>query len=179
MLYTRKGDSGTSGLFGTSKRFRKDNFIFDALGTLDELNAFLGMCRAQVGYSKCQVDSDIEDSLFEVQEVIFVIQAELAGADKKVSQSQIDVLEKAIDATEAKVTTPRSFVVPGATVLSVWFDIARTVARRAERSVLRAEVICEVSPESKAYLNRLSSLLYVVARYTAALECECELVPSY
>lgn len=179
MLYTKKGDRGKSGLFGTSKRLHKDSPIYDALGTLDELNSFLGLCRAHIGTVKVNNDIDMSKLIFEAQEAVFVIQAELAGSDKRIKQSQVEALEKTVDNIESIVGNPHAFVVAGATPLSAWFDVVRTVVRRTERAVINARSIREVSLETKAYLNRLSSLLYALARYAAYLDNVSEAQPSY
>jgi cob(I)alamin adenosyltransferase len=87
MLYTRKGDNGTSELLGTKERFPKNSPIFEALGTLDELNSLLGICRAQSYSSGIELDVALE--IKNVQESLFIIQAELANADKSLSLQQI------------------------------------------------------------------------------------------
>lgn len=170
MLYTSNGDSGFSGLYGTKERFPKGSPIYDALGTLDELNTFLGICRAKslslgekAGVKK-KIDIPVE--VLKIQQCLFVIQAELAGAGKTIVKTQIEELESTINLIEKKVGNPRSFIVPGTTELSGLFDFARATARRAEREVIKIRAR-EISPESMAYLNRLSSFLYAVARYVA------------
>ena len=177
MLYTRKGDNGMSGLFGTKERFPKESPLYEALGTLDELNSLLGLCRARAKNLKDKVDipSEIERG----QECLFIVQAELAGAGDSVSQTEVKELEKAIGQIEDLIKNPHAFVIPGATELSAWCDYARAVARRAEREVIRATSMRNISPESRAYLNRLSSFLYALARYAATREGVKELSPSY
>ena len=163
MLYTRKGDTGTSGLFGTAKRLSKDSPIYTALGTLDELNSLLGLCRAHVGEKRGE-KLDISKEVLNVQEVLFIAQAECAGADKHVTQANIDALEKVIGILEDSFPNPRAFVIPGATELPAWFDYARTVCRRAERESLQAARTRPVNPLVHVYLNRLSDLLFILAR---------------
>ena len=164
MLYTRKGDSGTSGLFGTKKRYRKDTPVYHALGTLDELNSLLGICKAQ---SAADFLWDAAEEIRKVQESLFVIQAELAGAEKTITQERVEALEYTIGVMENLIENPRGFDIPGATVLSGFLDYARAVSRRAERAVIAAGTTDPVSATSRAYLNRLSTLLYVLARYAA------------
>lgn len=176
MLYTRKGDSGASGLFGTKERFPKDSLIFEALGTLDELNSLLGVCRA---YALREKGGAMTEEIRNVQECLFIIQAELAGADKCITQTQVDELEKAVDRYEAQITNPHAFIVPGATEFSALLDYARAVSRRAERTVIGAQAFRKVSASTGAYLNRLSSLLYALARYTAMKAEAKELPPTY
>lgn len=176
MLYTRKGDDGTSGLFGTKDRLPKNSPIYDALGALDELNSLLGMCRARlVSYSFFQLQNSIERS----QESLFIIQAELAGAEKILSQEHVDTLENAVDSIEKLIGNPHAFTIPGATELSGLLDYARAVSRRVERVVISVGTTHNISPASTAYLNRLSSFLYALARYAAAEAKAKESSPSY
>ncbi len=175
MLYTRKGDGGTSGLFGTKERLSKDSLVFEALGTVDELNSLLGICRARFA----KKDKRISNEILKAQESLFIVQAELAGVTETLEQSHIDSLEQTIEDFESEITNPHSFVVPGVTEHSALFDFARAVSRRAERTVIAALSDRAVSPETLAYLNRLSSLLYVLARYVAVRKNIRELSPSY
>lgn len=177
MLYTRKGDTGTSGLFGTKKRLPKSRPVYDALGTLDELNSLLGICKVYAYdiAGEPLIQKEIQDA----QEALFIIQAELAGTDKHIDKKRVETLEDTIDGIEVRIGNPRSFVVPGATVVSAFLDYGRTVARRAERSIIKMGTTRKVSGESLAYLNRLSSLLYALARYAAAKEGVKETAPSY
>ncbi len=176
MLYTRKGDSGTSGLFGTKDRFPKNSPIYEALGTIDELNSLLGVCRAKAA---TQTLSSLEKEIKKVQESLFIIQAELAGAEKTISQEHVDALEAATGILENLIENPHAFVIPGSTELSGFLDYARAVSRRAERTVVGANVLRPVSPATSAYLNRLSSLLYAMARYAATYTGLPEPSPSY
>ncbi|MES2135085.1 MAG: cob(I)yrinic acid a,c-diamide adenosyltransferase [Patescibacteria group bacterium] len=176
MLYTRKGDNGTSGLFGTKDRLPKNSPIYEALGTLDELNSLLGMCRARlVSYSLFQLHDAVQKS----QESLFIIQAELAGAEKVLPQEHVDILENAVNSIEKLIETPNAFVIPGATELSGLLDYARAVSRRTERVVVGVHTNHTISPASLAYLNRLSSFLYAMARYVATKAKAKESSPSY
>lgn len=177
MLYTRKGDTGSSGLFRTKERLPKDHPIYEALGTLDELGAFLGLCRARVRTLKCDHDPiDAEQILLYMQECLFVVQAEIAGGDRSLTSSNVTVLEQTIDRLEDLIEPPHSFVISGTTEASALYDYARTIARRAERAAIAAK---RSAPATRAYLNRLSSLLYVLARHAAYCETGEELQPSY
>lgn len=169
MLYTRRGDNGTSGLFGTKNRLTKDDPIFEALGSVDELNSLLGFCRAKVQ----------APTLLGVQEYLFVIQAELAGAPKVLTERDIQKLEKEIDKIEVKIKTPKNFVIPGTNEASALLDFARAVARRAERRVLTASKVQKISDVTIIYLNRLSSLLYALARLEAQKSQHKEPAPGY
>ena len=175
MLYTRRGDTGTSGLYGTNDRLPKHAAIYDALGTLDELNALLGLVYAEANHAA----SPIATSIRAVQETLFIIQAELAGAKQHLSTSAVTDLETQIAVLETEIEPLRSFIIPGATILTAWCDYARTVTRRAERMVSRLQTDQPVSAPILAYLNRLSSLLYALARYCAAHAQTAESTPSY
>lgn len=177
MLYTRKGDKGESGLFGTKNRFPKNSPVFEALGTVDELNSLLGVCRAYP--DKGQNATNIGREILKVQEDLFIIQAELAGADKTITQNNVDDLELLIERLENKIKDPTAFIIPGATEFSALCDYARTVSRRAERTVISAQPTHRVSASTLAYLNRLSSYLYALARYAASIEETPEPSPQY
>ena len=177
MLYTRKGDDGTSGILGTKARFPKNSPIYEALGTLDELNSLLGVCRAHFHFKKGDVD--VVNEIKNVQECLFIIQAELAGAPKSILRKHINELECVIEKIETISGNPHSFLIPGSTETSALLDYARSVSRRAERRVLNAHLVRKVSFPTRAYLNRLSSLLYALARYSAREEGVKELSPSY
>ncbi|MEX0917063.1 MAG: cob(I)yrinic acid a,c-diamide adenosyltransferase [Candidatus Paceibacterota bacterium] len=170
MFYTRRGDSGKSGLFGTKKRISKGDQVYEALGSVDELNSFLGICRVE--------DSAHVSSLIEVQQCLFIIQAELAGTKKTITKKELSRLEKHIDEASSSIVSPHAFVIPGATKVSAQYDFARAVCRRAERALIQAETLCPLSSATKAYINRLSSFLYVLAR-KAAQESGKEDTPHY
>lgn len=178
MPYTRKGDNGMSGLFGTNERFKKDSDCYESLGTLDELNCLLGLCR---NYAKQQhmKEIDMPKEIKNIQEHLFIIQAELAGSDKSLQENSVLNAEHLIDSIEKLMIPQRTFIIPGETKLSAWFDYARTVSRRAERNVIRLHRIRPTSIIVRAYLNRLSSLLYAFARFACAYEKVHEDAPSY
>lgn len=173
MLYTRTGDAGTSRLFGSTERLPKECPIYEALGTLDELCSLLGVCRAK---AKETCAYDVARELLRAQESLFILQASCAGAPVSFDATKVTDLEASIAFCEECVGTPRSFLIPGETTLSSFLDYARAVARRAERAVLLAQVLTEAG---RVYLNRLSSLLYALARYAAYLEKARERAPSY
>ena len=178
MLYTRKGDGGTSGLFGTKDRFPKNSPVYEALGALDELNSLMGVCRAKAS-EQHRKEFDISKEIMKAQQNLFLAQAEVAGAGKHIPKARVDELECVISTIENLIENPHVFVIPGATELSAVFDYARAVCRRAERAVVGASKKQSVSPTTSAYLNRLSSLLYALARYTATRAGARELSPAY
>lgn len=167
MLYTAKGDDGTTGLFGCDQRISKSSAIAEALGCLDEINSLLGWCKVKAGEKSFQVGVvGIAATIDEVQQDLFIIQAQLAGAPKNLSVDRIKAIEKMIGEIENTLPPIKTFFVAGGTELATIFDHARTVARRAERRVVAAheEGLVKLPAESLALLNRLSSLLYALAR---------------
>ena len=177
MLYTRKGDGGTSGLFGTKERVPKDSPIYEALGTLDELNSLLGFCRSFAATHRVGVD--VPGAILKAQQCLFVAQAEIAGSDEALLQEHVSTLEEIIEEVEARIENPHAFVIPGATELSGLLDYARAVSRRAERTVVAVSRERAISAPTSSYLNRLSSLLYALARYAAMAEGTRESSPDY
>lgn len=171
MLYTGKGDDGTTYTFGCNQRFSKDSELSEALGTMDELNSLLGLCKAQIKEKEA-----IEDVL-EVQQNLFIIQAELAGADKKITKKKVENLEEKIDEIEKGLPEIKTFFISGACEESALFDYSRTIARRAERRVV--SVKDRVGENTLAYLNRLSSFLYAMARLYAYKSDIKESAPTY
>lgn len=160
MLYTGKGDNGKTSAFGCNQRFSKSSAIAEALGTLDEVNSFLGVVKV----NKRAVE--IAQILAGVQQNLFTVQAEVAGADKHITEVKVRELEKIINAIEAELPQIKTFFVSGGTELAALLDFSRTLARRAERRVVGVsdEGVQKVSKDTLAYLNRLSSLLYALAR---------------
>ena len=167
MLYTKKGDTGTTKFFGCDQRFSKSSQIAEALGTVDETNSWIGLCRIKSGESKLDFSAGvIADILQDIQHDLFIVQAEIAGADKHLDHGKVMKLETVIDQIEKELPPIKSFFLPGACELSVLFDIARTVSRRAEREVVKVkeEGLAQINDTTGAYLNRLSSILYAFAR---------------
>lgn len=177
MLYTGKGDQGTTTAFGCDQqRISKSSELPEALGALDELNAFLGFVKVRtVGEDR------ITDALREMQEMLFIIQAEVAGADKKVSPSAIVHVEELVNSIEKEIPPLKGFSIAGGTEASALLDVARTLARRAERRLIAAAEAgaCNLPPETKAYMNRLSSLLFALARLANHLASVAEENPRY
>ncbi len=182
MLYTRKGDSGTTKTFGSQERVSKSSAIAEALGTLDEVNSFLGICKIRSGEKQYAVAGrDMDEVVHWLQSNLFIVQAELAGADKKVTEEKVKEVERIVDVIEKELPPITTFFISGGTELAATFDVARTIARRAERRVTAVadEGTKEVSVHTKAFLNRLSSILYALARYANHLEGVHERAPDY
>jgi cob(I)alamin adenosyltransferase len=171
-IYTKTGDDGTTGLL-YGGRVPKDDPATDAYGTTDEAVAVLGLAR-----SLCD-DPVLAADLLALQRELFVVGADLAtnpSSRKKltpevslVTEKMVKRLEARIDALVAERPLPEVFIVPGANPASAALDVARSVIRRAERQVvaLKRDPLREVNPEVRRYLNRLSDLVFVLARWQA------------
>jgi len=182
MLYTRKGDNGKTGTFGCSQKISKSSDITEALGSLDEANSYLGICRAQTENSKIKIqETEISKIIYKVQNNLFTIQAQVAGADKKISKNEVQFLEEIISNIEKMLPPIKTFLIPGENIISAQFDFARTLIRRAERRVVAVseENLAQIDPETLVYLNRLSSLLYAFARFSAQTSGSTETPPTY
>lgn len=177
MLYTGKGDSGTTTAFGCNQqRISKSSELPEALGALDELNAFIGFVKMRAADSK-----RIGGILREIQESLFIIQAQTAGADKKLKEGTVEGIGKIVDDIEKEIPPIKGFSIAGGTELSALLDVARTLARRAERRIIAVTEakLRELSPETMAYMNRLSSLLFALARLANHLAGVAEENPRY
>lgn len=177
MLYTGKGDGGTTKVFGPNQeRISKSSELPEALGALDELNAFLGFVKM-----RASGEPRIAVPLRAVQETLFIIQAEIAGADKKVKEGSVRNIEDITNAIEKEIPPLKGFSIAGGTEVSALLDVARTLSRRAERrAVAVAEAkLRELPPETLAYMNRLSSLLFALARLANHLAGVKEETPRY
>jgi cob(I)alamin adenosyltransferase len=170
MLYTRKGDDGTTKTFGCDQRISKSSIIAEALGTLDETNSFLGLCKVESEKSNLILPDGVSfaETVHNVQKNLFIVQAELAGSPMSITEDKIKDIEKIIDDIEKELPPIKSFFISGGTNLAALFDISRTISRRAERRVVEVslEGKVKVGVLTMAYLNRLSSLLYALARLT-------------
>lgn len=179
MLYTKKGDDGKTGLFHCDQRMSKSSAVAEALGSLDELCSFLGVIKAQINQGLTMID--LQSIIHGIQENLFIIQAEVAGAGKVISEEKIKEVGNLISEIEKEIPPITSFTIPGACLESAELDFARTLARKTERRVVAVleENLVKISPETLAYLNRLSSLLYALARQTAYKSGVREDHPSY
>lgn len=161
-IYTKTGDAGETGLFGGG-RVPKDDPRVRAYGEVDELNA-------AIGFAAALEPRTFESALLQtIQRDLFTIGAELATPDaekqtKALGASEVGALEDVIDNHEAKLKPLKNFILPGGTPKAAAFHVARTVCRRAERSVVALSHQQPVNPAIVQYLNRLSDLLFVMAR---------------
>ena len=166
-IYTRTGDSGSTGLFGGG-RVDKDDVRVEAYGEVDELNAVLGMARA------VEMMPRIDEVLVPIQRDLFSLGALLSTPDhekmkQQLSKARIDdgriaELEQLIDEGEAELEPLKAFILPGGTQKAAALHVARTVCRRAERRVVALQREVEIPQLVVIYLNRLSDLLFVLAR---------------
>jgi cob(I)alamin adenosyltransferase len=170
-IYTKTGDDGTTGLL-YGGRVPKDDLVTQAYGAVDEAVAALGMARATAGATEMATD------LLALQRELFVVGADLAtnprergkleGGVSLVTPDMVSRLEQRIDDLVERRPLPQVFIVPGANPASAAIDLARSIIRRAERGVVALEhAQREVNPEVRRYLNRLSDLLFVLARWEA------------
>ena len=164
-IYTKTGDAGETGLFG-GPRVRKDDPRIEAYGTVDELNAFLGLARCET------LPVEVAATIERVQHELFAVGAELATPDAAargmviVGEPHIQALEREIDALDGRLSALKQFILPAGSRSAAILQVARGVCRRAERQVVSLTSIpaTNVSPNIVKYLNRLSDYLFVAAR---------------
>lgn len=166
-IYTKTGDGGETGLFG-GDRVSKASSRVDAYGEVDELNSVLGVVRT--AYLGGAAPDAFDALLATIQSRLFDVGAELANAKGRdlgiplVDDTDITQMEQAIDKAEEEVPPLKTFVLPGGSKLAADLHVARTVCRRAERRVVALAAEAEVRLEVIRYLNRLSDLLFTLAR---------------
>lgn len=191
-LYTRKGDDGATQVFGCDQRISKSSAVAEALGVMDEVNSYLGICKVKAKEARFMIgENSFSEIIHNIQQNLFIVQAELAGATESISEQKVKEIEEIIDGIEKEIPKVSSFFISGSTELSAMFDFARTLARRAERRVVAVyegtKFAYSESPEGNVgfgkhtlqYLNRLSSLLYALARLSCHLFGIKEESPNY
>lgn len=164
-IYTKTGDAGETSLFG-GERVPKDTLRVEVIGTIDELNSLLGIIRAQ------ELPEEVEEIIIRIQNDLFVIGADLSTPHKKgknlhisrLKSRRTELLEKDIDTIEGRLAELRSFILPGGVRPAAELHFARTVCRRAERLIIRLSRSEKITTEIIPYINRLSDLLFVIAR---------------
>ncbi|MDZ7642791.1 MAG: cob(I)yrinic acid a,c-diamide adenosyltransferase [Woeseiaceae bacterium] len=170
-IYTRTGDDGSTGL-GDGSRVAKDSARVEAYGTVDEANSAIGVVLAEAS-----VADDIRACLLEVQHDLFDLGGELCiPGHSAVEAAFIERLERQLDAFNADLPRLREFILPGGGPAAAACHLARTIVRRAERRVTTLAGTESVRPEVLRYLNRLSDLLFVIARLLARTENGQEVV---
>lgn len=157
-IYTRTGDNGTTGL-GDGSRTPKDSPRITVIGDIDELNSCVGVLLAE------ELPDRVRRCLTDIQHDLFDLGGELSLPDQSIlSQKQVERLETALDAYNADLPPLKEFVLPGGARAASLAHLARTVCRRAERSLVKLAGTDQVSAVSRQYLNRLSDLLFVIGR---------------
>lgn len=158
-IYTRTGDDGTTGLAG-GVRVRKHDPRIEAIGDVDETNSAIALVLAEA-----DIASDVRDALRSIQHDLFEIGGELSMPEYRgITASDIERLERLLDAMNAALPPLENFILPGGTRAAAACFLARAIARRAERSVWALAEHAELNPELPRYLNRLSDFLFVAAR---------------
>lgn len=189
MIYTKTGDNGTTSLVG-GRRVKKYDQRVEAYGTVDELNAHIGMLATMMRDKSIDLEMafDVREQfencykqLKTAQNKLFVIQTLLATEDeetyKKLPQlddNATDEMEAWIDDIDKRLPTLKSFVIPGGTTISAQAHIARTVCRRAERQIVRLAEEENIEEKIKKYINRTSDYLFVISRFALILENKAE-----
>lgn len=188
ILYTGYGDKGTTTLFHCDqRRISKSANIIEALGSLDELNAYLGIVKVYTGIEQMSLSINskkkilFKDILDDIQQVLFIIQAEVAGSDMTVKKKDLAKTEDIIAFISDTLPPVTSFTISGGSLLSAELDYSRTLARRCERRIVAVldDGDRKVGLTTIAYLNRLSSLLFAMSRYSNHILSIKEEHPKY
>ena len=169
-VYTKRGDKGETDLLGGSAA-RKDSLKVESYGCIDETSSFIGLARY---YTKNKV---IKERLKEIQNKLLVLGGILASDDKgkemmkdQIKEEDIKLLEEYIDEYNQKLPPLTHFILPGDDEVAAHFHVARTVVRRAERRIVSLAAQEDLNPLIQKYVNRLSDLMFVLARYSEEVE---------
>lgn len=170
-IYTRRGDTGTTGLVG-GQRVGKDDLRIDCYGTVDELNSIVGVVRTTVLESPALADLGsqllrIQHELFNLGSILATKPEDVHPKQARVTEGDIEALESEIDRMNTDLEMLRSFVLPGGARANAELHVARTVCRRAERATVALSRVEDVPPETIGYLNRLSDYLFVASRWAS------------
>ena len=161
-IYTKTGDEGKTSLFDNSRVWKSDQRIM-SYGAVDELNSSLGIALS------LELDSEIKDILINLQNDLFIVGSDLANpnmSDNKIrtTPEMITFLEQKIDLLEPQLEPLTSFILPGGTLLASILHLSRTISRRAETHVIALSQNEEINKDAAIYLNRLSDLMFIMAR---------------
>lgn len=167
-IYTKTGDDGTTGLVGGS-RVKKYDIRLESYGTVDELNAIIGLLRSK------EIQKEVAEILIQIQNKLFNIGSRLASDEKgeeftanlSIKEADIRILELAIDDFEKELPKLTNFILPGGDIAVAQCHVARTICRRAERRIIEFAEHSKVEPEIIKYINRLSDFLFVLSRKLA------------
>lgn len=163
-IYTKTGDKGETSLFD-SKRVSKDDIRVESYGTIDELGSWIGLTKNYID------DVDMHNELQNIQNKLFTVASNLATEDQTkikhhIVEEDIHVLEGLIDHYMGKLNNPKGFIVTGSSKKSGYLHVARTICRRGERRIISLAKIAEIDPLVTKYVNRLSDVLYAMARFS-------------
>ena len=161
-IYTKTGDEGKTSLFDNSRVWKSDERIM-SYGAVDELNSSIGIALS------LELDHEIKDILIKIQNDLFIVGSDLANpdmSDKKIRTTieMITFLEQKIDLLEPQLEPLTSFILPGGTLLASIIHLSRTISRRAETHVVALSQNEEINKDAAIYFNRLSDLMFVLAR---------------
>ncbi|MBT4936050.1 cob(I)yrinic acid a,c-diamide adenosyltransferase [Candidatus Woesearchaeota archaeon] len=162
-IYTKVGDEGKTAFFGCGM-VAKDDPRIEALGALDEINSVIGV-------TLCFVENEnLRDMLQKIQNDLFQVGSDLSGSSieetsvPRMKDGHVAEIESHIDELEEKLGMPQKFILPGGTVASSFLHMCRTITRRAERELVKTKSVIDLNPAMLRYINRLSDLLFVLAR---------------
>jgi len=186
-LYTGRGDNGTTTLFDCKQgRISKSAFLIEALGSVDELNAYLGIIKVYSEMDKLTLKQGTKNISYssiieEIQQNLFVIQAELGGSKMFVDKKELKKIENIINQIGKVLPPITSFTISGGSIISSGLDFARTLARKSERRIV--SVVDDksriINPNTISYMNRLSSILFAMSRYANHIFSIPENHPKY
>ena len=166
-IYTKGGDKGETGLFG-GERVSKDSLRIETYGTVDELNSFIGLAVVEIK------DYEVKKLLERIQNTLFILGSDLSAPDNvkdkshnipRISKLNYEEIEKEIDKFDSRLGELKNFILPGGSKSAALMHICRTICRRAERRVVALNNAVNISPDIIIFLNRLSDLFFVLARY--------------
>ncbi|MGH2611957.1 MAG: cob(I)yrinic acid a,c-diamide adenosyltransferase [Rhabdochlamydiaceae bacterium] len=177
-IYTRTGDKGMTSLNGGMRVLKSDERV-ETYGTVDELNSAIGVILAEIGNSKKKRGLNVKNELEQIQRDLFAIGSSLADPSAKQNlhlQKRVEDFEKLIDAMTEKLPFLRNFILPGGSLVGAQLHLARTICRRAERRVVNLSQNETIDDNIRMYLNRLSDLLFTMARFVNQLEKKTEII---
>jgi cob(I)alamin adenosyltransferase len=159
-IYTRKGDQGQTSIY-TGARFKKHSLIINTIGNLDELSSYIGLCRAFFKREK-----KMNNILHEIQDDLYMVTSNLAGASIDFNVNKVKKIEKNIDEYEKNLSEIKKFIIPSGHKKAMHLHVARTICRRAERKISQINENEGLFSIELMYINRVSDLLFVMARHT-------------
>lgn len=159
IIYTRKGDGGKTGLFGGRKRVSKASLVIETIGSIDNLNSFIGIIISNLKNKK------VKNLLVKIQQDLMTINSVIAGSKIKLGKSKVKNIEEIIDGLGGELPYLNKFILPNGSVDASLLHFARSLTREAERRIVALNEARKLKPELLMYINRLSDLLFMLARY--------------